>query len=332
MWLYIGKRVLALIPLLIIISIIAFIIIELPPGDYVSRLIAEMEVKGMPLTDEDITRMRAVYHLDAPVIERYRIWIGGIILRGDFGRSFQYNRAVSEIIWERLGLTMVISITTLIFTYVLAITIGIYSAVKPNTAFDYIFTFIGFIGVAIPGFLLAMILLWFSYSSLGLSVTGLFSMEYEDAAWSIAKFGNLMQRIWLPVLVVGLSGTASIIRIMRGGMLDEIKKQYVVTARAKGVKELKLLLKYPARVAINPIVSTIGWLLPSIISGESIVAIVLNLPTTGPLLLKALLNQDMYLAASFILILSAFAIIGTVISDILLSILDPRIRYQGIEK
>ncbi len=329
---FIGKRLLALIPLLVVVSVIAFIIIELPPGDYVTRQIADLEMKGMPMAPEDAARMRSMYHLDDSAVVRYGRWMWDILSRGDFGRSFQYNRAVSEIIWERLGLTMSISVITLIFTYVLAISIGIYSAVKPNTLFDYAFTLIGFIGVAIPGFLLALIAMWFSHSTLGVSITGLFSQEYVDAAWSWAKFGNLMERVWVPVLIIGLSGTASIIRVMRGGMLDEIKKQYVITARAKGVKELKLLLKYPARVAINPIVSTIGWVLPSIISGESVVAIVLNLPTTGPILLKALLYQDMYLAASFILILSAFTIIGTVISDILLAILDPRIRYQGISK
>jgi peptide/nickel transport system permease protein len=314
------------------ISIISFSIIELPPGDYVTRYISDLEMKGMKITPEDTQRLRAMYDLDKPLPARYASWIGKIVTKGDFGRSFQYNRPVSELVWERLGLTLIISLITLVFTYVLAISIGIYSAVKPNTLFDYVFTFFGFVGVAIPGFLLAMIAMWISYSKFGVSITGLFSPEYADASWSWGKLGSLLQRIWVPVLVIGLSGTASIIRIMRGGMLDEIKKQYVVTARAKGVKELKLLLKYPVRVALNPIISTVGWVLPAIISGESVVAIVLNLPTTGPLLLNALLNQDMYLAASFILLLSVLTVVGTVLSDILLALLDPRIRYQGISK
>lgn len=329
---YIGKRLLALIPLMMIISILSFGIIELPPGDYVTRYIADLEMKGMKVTEEDTTRLRAMYDLDKPMPVRYVNWITKIVTKGDFGRSFQYNRPVSDLIWERLGLTLIISLITMVFTYIMAITIGIYSAVRPNTLFDYVFTLIGFIGVAVPGFLIAMIAMWLSYSKLGISITGLFSAEFSDAPWSFAKFENMLERVWVPVLVIGLNGTASIIRIMRSGLLDEIKKQYVVTARAKGVSELKLLMKYPVRVAINPIISTIGWVLPSVISGESVVAIVLNLPTTGPLLLNALLNQDMYLAASFILLLSVLTVIGTVFSDIFLAVLDPRIRYQGITR
>jgi len=329
---YIGRRLLTLIPLLFVVSVITFIIIELPPGDYVTRYINDLEMKGMKITDEDVVRLRAMYDLDKSLPMRYISWITKIITKGDFGRSFQYNRPVSELIWERLGLTLAIAVTTMVFTYTVAIIIGIYSAVKPNTLFDYTFTFFGFVGVSIPGFLLAMIAMWFSYSKLGVSITGLFSPEYADAPWSIAKLVNMLERIWVPVLIIGLSGTASIIRIMRSGLLDEIKKQYVITARAKGVKEIKLLLKYPVRVALNPIISTVGWILPSVISGQSVVAIVLNLPTTGPLLLNALLNQDMYLAASFILMLSALTIVGTVLSDILLAFLDPRIRFKGISK
>ena len=241
------------------------------------RYIADLEMKGMKVTEEDTLRLRAMYDLDKPVPVRYVNWITKIVTRGDFGRSFQYNRPVSELIWERLGLTLIISLITMVFTYVVAITIGIYSAVRPNTLFDYVFTLIGFIGVAVPGFLIAMIAMWLSYSKLGVSITGLFSAQYADAPWSLAKLENMLERVWVPVLVIGLSGTASIIRIMRSGVLDEVKKQYVVTARAKGVKEVRLLMKYPVRVAINPIISTIGWVLPSVISGESVVAIVLNL-------------------------------------------------------
>ncbi len=329
---YILKRLATLIPLILAVSIIAFAIIELPPGDYVSRYVSDLEMQGKRLSEEDVARLMAMYGMDKPLVARYFVWMGNIIFRGDFGRSFQYNKPVAELIGDRIGMTLILSALTMVFTYAVAITIGIFSAVKPNTVFDYVFTLVGFIGVAIPGFLLALLLMWLSYSQFGVSITGLFSLEFSDAPWSVAKVVNLLQHIWVPILVIGLHGTASVIRIMRSGLLDEIKKQYVVTARAKGVKELKLLLKYPVRVAINPIVSTIGWILPATISGESVVSIVLNLPTTGPLLLDALLNQDMYLAGSFILILSVLTVVGTVISDILLAALDPRIRYQGLAK
>jgi peptide/nickel transport system permease protein len=273
-----------------------------------------------------------MYGMDKPLLERYFVWISNIVLHGDFGRSFQYNEPVSNLIGSRIGMTLILSLFTMIFTYIVAITIGIFSAVRPNTVFDYLFTLIGFIGVAVPGFLLALLLMWISYSKFGVSITGLFSMNMSDAPWSMAKLADLLRHIWVPIIVIGLHGTASVIRIMRSGLLDEVKKQYVTTARAKGLSELKLLLKYPVRVALNPIVSTIGWVLPSTISGESVVSIVLNLPTTGPLLLNALLSQDMYLAGSFIFILSVLTVAGTVISDILLAVLDPRIRYQGKTK
>lgn len=325
---FIRKRLLLMIPLLIAISLISFLVIQLPPGDYVSRYIAEQEMKGGQVTEADELRLRKIYGLDKSVPEQYIAWIGGIITKGDFGRTFQYNCPVSELIWERLGLTMTVSTLTILFTYVVAISIGIFTAVKKNTIFDYLFTMVGFIGIAVPGFLIAMIAMWISYSKFGVSITGLFSLEYADAPWSVGKFLDMMKRIWVPVLVIGLNSTASIIRIMRSGLLDEIKKQYVITARAKGVEEFKLLMKYPVRVAINPIASTLGWVLPTVISGESVVSIVLNLPTTGPLLLRALLNQDMYLAAGIILILSALTILGTLLSDIVLALLDPRIRYQ----
>lgn len=325
---FVRKRLLMMIPLLLAISLISFTVIQLPPGDYVSRYIAEQQMKGMQVTEADQLRLRKMYGLDKSLPEQYVSWIGKIITKGDFGRSFQYNCPVSELIWERLGLTMTVSLLTMIFTYVVAISIGIFTAVKKNTVFDYIFTTVGFIGIAVPGFLIAMIAMWISYSRFGISITGLFSLEYADAPWSMDKLADMLKRIWVPVLVIGLNSTASIIRIMRSGLLDEIKKQYVITARAKGVAEFKLLMKYPVRVAINPIVSTLGWVLPTIISGESVVSIVLNLPTTGPLLLKALLNQDMYLAAGIILILSALTVVGTLLSDIILALLDPRIRYQ----
>ncbi|MDF2961990.1 MAG: transporter permease, partial [Paenibacillus sp.] len=242
------------------------------------------------------------------------------------------NLPVSEVIGERLGLTMMISILTLIFIWVVAIPIGIYSATHQYSILDYVFTFIGFIGLAVPGFLIALILVYAVFVNTGLSVTGLFSPEFQDAPWSWDKFTNMLPRIWLPIVVIGMSGTAGLIRVTRGMLLDELQKQYVITARAKGVEERKLLFKYPVRMAINPLISTIGWTLPGIISGEAIVSIVLNMPTTGPILLKALMFQDMYLAGSFLLILSVLTVIGTLLSDILLAVVDPRIRFGGVQE
>ncbi len=326
---YVMRRIAQLIPMLAILSIISFVIIELPPGDFLTMRIAELKRAGTEAGEAEIARLTQQYGLDKPMSVRYFMWIWNIIRYGNFGRSFQWERPVSEVIGERIVLTMVISICTLFFTWMMAIPIGIYSATRQYSPFDYTFTFLGFIGLAIPNFLLALVLMWLSFAYLDIPITGLFSPEYVDAAWSWAKVWNMGQRLWVPVIVIGTAGTAGLIRVMRGCLLDELRKQYVITARAKGVLERKLLFKYPVRMAINPLVSTIGWLLPAIISGEAITAIVLNLPTTGPVLLRALLYQDMYLAGSFVLILSALVVIGNLISDILLAWLDPRIRYKG---
>jgi peptide/nickel transport system permease protein len=261
---------------------------------------------------------------------RYLRWIWNILRYGNFGRSFQWGQPVSEVIGERLLLTIVMSLVTLLFVWAVAIPIGIYAATHQYSAVDYVLTFIGFIGMSVPSFLLALVLMYVSFAYLNISVTGLFSPEFAEAPWSWSKIWDMLQRLWVPVLVIGTSGTASLIRVMRGTLLDELRKQYVTTARAKGLTERKLLLKYPVRIAINPMISTIGWLLPGIVSGSAIVSIVLNLPTTGPVLLRALMYQDMYLAASFILMLSTLTIVGTLISDILLAAVDPRIRYGGI--
>jgi len=250
----------------------------------------------------------------------------------DFGMSFEWNRPVGKLIWERVLLTIVISIATLLFTWCVAIPIGVVSAVKQHSIFDYVFTFIGFIGLATPSFLLALIFMYVGQEVFGVSAGGLFSPEYQNAPWSLAKFGDLLKHLWIPVIVIGMAGTAGLIRIMRGNLLDELRKQYVVTARAKGVRRVKMLIKYPVRVAINPLISTIGWLLPAIVSGSVIVAVVLGLPTTGPLLLRALMNQDMYLAGSMVMLLSTLTVIGTLISDLLLLWLDPRIRYEKRER
>ena len=329
---YIIRRIIILIPLLLIISIISFVIIQLPPGDFLTMHILQLQKAGTQVEEAEIARLTQQYGLDKPIYARYFMWIWKIIRYGDFGRSFQWDKPVSEVIGERIMLTMIISIITLIFTWVVAIPIGIYSATRQYSLFDHTFTFLGFIGLAIPNFLLALVLMWLSFAYLHIPVTGLFSSEYISAAWSIAKVGDMFKHVWIAVIVVGTAGTAGIIRVMRGCLLDELRKQYVITARAKGVSERKLLFKYPVRIAINPLISTIGWLLPQIISGMTITAIVLNLPTTGPILLGALRMQDMYLAGSFILILSTLTVIGTLISDLLLAWLDPRIRYKGISE
>ncbi len=329
---FIIRRIILLIPLLFILSIISFVIIELPPGDYLTMHILQLRQSGTVVSEAEIARLIRQYGLNKPMYARYFMWIWNIVRYGDFGRSFQWDKPVSEVMGERIALTMVISICTLIFIWMTAIPIGIYSATHQYSPFDYTFTFLGFIGLATPNFLLALVLIWLAFTYLGIPVTGLFSPGYVDAAWSLAKMGDMFKHMWVAVVVVGTAGTAGIIRVMRGSLLDELRKQYVITARAKGVSEGKLLFKYPVRMAINPLISTIGWLLPAIISGEAITAIVLNLPTTGPVLLRALLYQDMYLAGSFILILSTLTVIGTLISDISLAWLDPRIRYKGISE
>jgi peptide/nickel transport system permease protein len=327
---YIVQRVLQFIPLLVVISMLTFALIELPPGDYLTTYIRQLEQQGTDVSEEEIARLEMQYGLDKPLHMRYLLWIWNIVRYGNFGRSFQWNQPVSQVIGERLLLTITISLTTLVFVWGVSIPVGIYAATHQYSALDYVFTFLGFIGLAVPNFLLALVVMYFAFAKLGISVTGLFSAEYADAPWSWAKVGDMIQHIWVPVIVIGLSGTAGLIRVMRGTLLDELRKQYVITARAKGVSERRLLWKYPVRIAINPMISTIGWLLPGIISGSAITSIVLNLPTTGPVLLRALMYQDMYLAGSFVMILSALTITGTLISDILLAVVDPRIRYGGL--
>ncbi|MBB3128478.1 peptide/nickel transport system permease protein [Paenibacillus rhizosphaerae] len=326
---YISYRVLQLIPLLFAISIIVFVIIQLPPGDFLSQYIAQLKNSGTAVSESTIASLQMQYGLDKSMYMQYFIWIKNIIIHGDFGRSFQYNQPVADVIGPRLSLTLIISLISLIFVWAVAIPIGIYSATHQYSIMDYVFTFIGFIGLAMPGFLIALVLIYFIFAQTGVAITGLFSPEFVDAPWSMAKVMNMLPRIILPVIVIGMSGTASLIRVTRGMLLDELSKQYVITARAKGVAENRLLFKYPVRMAINPLISTIGWTLPALISGEAIVAIVLNLQTTGPMLLKALMFQDMYLCGSFLLILSVLTVLGTLLSDILLAWVDPRIRFGG---
>ncbi len=323
---YIARRLLYMVPTLLIISIISFTLIELTPGDYLTSYIASLNQAGETVDEGVIASLRKVYGLDQPIYVRYFVWIKKI-LQGDFGRSFEWNAPVSKLIGARLPLTVTISLLSLIFVYAVAIPIGIFSATHQYSLADYFFTSSGFLGLATPNFLLALILMFFFYKYFGLSVGGLFSPEFVRAPWSLAKIMDMMKHMWIPVIVIGTAGTCSLIRVMRGTLLDELQKQYVITARAKGVAEQKLLFKYPVRVAINPIISTIGWMLPSIFSGATVTAMVLSLPSIGPLLLGAMMSQDMYLAGSLLLILATLTVIGTLISDILLVWIDPRIHY-----
>jgi peptide/nickel transport system permease protein len=311
-----------------VVSLISFVVIQLPPGDYITSYIARLEDTGATVDDAVVQALKAQYGLDQPFYVQYWKWMSGILLRGDFGFSFTWSRPVADLIWGRLGLTLVLSISTLLFLWIVSFPIGIYSAVKQYSIGDYVATFIGFIGLATPNFLLALVLMYIAFAAFNQSVGGLFSPEYLEAAWSWAKFVDLLKHLWIPVIVLGTAGTAGLIRIMRANLLDELSKPYVEAARSRGISETKLLIKYPVRVALNPFVSTVGWTLPGLISGATVTAIVLSLPTTGPLLIQALLTQDMYLAGSFILLLSSLTVIGTLISDILLAALDPRIRYH----
>jgi len=324
---YIFRRFLYMVVILLVVSVVAFIIIQLPLGDYLTSYLMKLQATGQTANKAEIASLKKQYGLDLPIYQQYFRWMWKMF-HGNFGKSFQWNKPVTDLIGERLPLTIMISLFTLVFTYAVAIPIGIYSATHQYSVGDYAFTVIGFAGLATPNFLLALILMFMFYKYFGLSVGGLFSREYMEAAWSFGKFVDMLKHLPIPIIVIGTAGTAGLIRVMRGCLLDELRKQYVITARAKGVEERKLLFKYPVRVAINPIISTIGWTLPGIVSGETITAIVLGLPTTGPLLFNALMSQDMYLAGSTVMFLSALTVIGTFISDILLVWIDPRIRYE----
>ncbi|MFW6029689.1 MAG: ABC transporter permease [Halanaerobiales bacterium] len=325
---YVMRRLLLLIPTVIIISLIAFIVMELPPGDFLSSYIVQLQAEGATVSSEHVEALRRRYGLDQPSYVRYFRWMNRIIFHGDFGRSWNYNRPVSHLLAERLPFTLLITTTTLIFQYIISIPIGIYTAVKQHGIADYIFTFAGFLGLSIPNFMLALVLMFLTYTYFGTSMGGLFSETYRNAPWSIYKIIDLLSHLWVPVVVVGTAGTASLIRILRGVMLDELGKDYMQTARAKGLPERVVIIKHAVRIAINPIISTIVWMLPRIISGGAITAIVLNLPTIGPLLLTSLLSQDMFVAGSVVLILSILTVLGSFISDLLLAWSDPRIKYE----
>lgn len=324
---YIVRRVAYMIPTLFLISIASFAVITLPPGDYLTTLIAQMRAQGGEVDQARIAALELRYGLDSPLWVQYFKWIGGV-LTGDFGESFQLNRSVASVLEQRLPLTIVISFCTLMFTWMVALPVGLYSAVRQYKIGDYIATTIGFLGLAIPNFMIALVLMYIGYRYFGQSVGGLFSPEYVDARWNLGKLLDLFGHLWIPVVVLGSAGTAGLIRILRANMLDELRRPYVVAARARGVRERKLVLKYPLRVALNPFISTIGWVLPSLVAGEVIVAQVLSLPTTGPVLLSSLTSQDMYLAGSIILVTSVLTVIGTLLSDFALAWLDPRIRLR----
>ncbi|HRW05463.1 MAG TPA: ABC transporter permease [Caldilineaceae bacterium] len=332
MLLYIIRRVIMLIPILLLISIVSFIVIELPPGDWVSNYITNLRNSGIDLQEEEAARLTAMYGFDQPSYVRYAKWMTGILTKGDFGWSFQWGKPVNDILAERLPFTILISISALIVSWLIAIPIGIYSATHPYSIIDYVATVLAFIWVATPGFLLAFVAAWMVFRYLGFSPLGLNSTDFLDAPWNTAKLIDRVKHLILPILIIGFSGTGATIRVMRANLLDELKKQYVTTARAKGVPELRILFKYPVRIAFNPLISTIGWLLPAIISGEVIISVVLSMPTMGPTLLRATLSQDMYLVGSIVLILSSLTVLGTLISDIYLAWADPRIRFESTGK
>jgi peptide/nickel transport system permease protein len=325
---YIVRRIFTFIPMFFFLSLLSFAIIQLPPGDYLSTVVGNMKARGLAIDEAEIERLNAQYGLDKPFLEQYTRWMGNFLLRGDLGMAFAENRPVTEILAERIPPTIGISLISIFAIWAIAIPIGVYSATHQYSVTDYVVTFVGMIGLSLPSFLFAIILLWLVYSTTGFALTGLFSVEYANAPWSFEKLVDLLKHIWLPIGILSLTGTAGLIRIMRANLLDELGKQYVVTARSKGVGEQRLLWKYPFRVAINPIVSTIGWLLPAVVGGESLVGIILNLRTVGPALLGAIRTQDMYLAGGIVMILSALTLIGSLISDLVLAWLDPRIRYS----
>ena len=329
MFAYIARRILIMIPMLFLISIISFVAIQLPPGDFMTSYVAGLRTMGDNIDQEAIDALRERYGLGQPIHVQYFKWISGILLRGDWGQSMEWQRPVKELIWDRLGLTMILSLVALMVSWFVAIPVGVYSATHQYSIPDYIMSIISFIGVGVPGFLLALIFMYFAQTQLGLNVGGLFSQQYIDAPWSVDKVVDLAKHLWIPVVILAIEGTAGSIRTTRANLLDELNKPYVELARAKGLSEMQLIWKYPVRVALNPFFSTVGWSLASLISGATLLSVVLSLQTTGPMQLRALMSQDMYLAGSFLLLLSLLTIIGTLISDILLAVVDPRIRLEG---
>src|SRR5579859_1576744 len=325
---YLVRRLLYMVPTLWAVSVVSFFIIQLPPGNFVVEQVSRLQAEGATTHAAEIAQLKAQYGLDQPFWIQYWRWITGIVLRGDFGQSFEWSRPVATMIHDRLAVTVAIALGALLVSWLIAFPIGIYSAARQYSVGDYVFTTIGFLGLAIPHFLLALVFMYIAFRYFGQSPGGIFSPAYEDADWNLGKVLDLVQHLWVPIIIIGTGGTAGLIRVLRANLLDELHKPYVVTARAKGLSETRLLLKYPVRTALSPFISTVGWVLPALVSGGVIVEVVLNLPTTGPLLLRALMAQDMYLAGAFILLLSMLTVVGTLVSDLLLAWLDPRIRYR----
>jgi peptide/nickel transport system permease protein len=325
---YIIRRVIYMIILIIIMSIVKFVIINIPPGDYLSTMIYNLQLQGQEVSEDQIAILRARYGLDLPIVGQYFKWFGGW-LSGDWGTSFLYDQPVSKLIGDRIVLSMLLSLGSLIFTYAVAIPIGIYSATHQYSFADYMFTFLGFIGLATPNFLLALVLMFVVYKFFGWSMGGLFSPEYQIAPWSFGKFIDLLKHLPVPIIVVGTAGTAGMIRTWRGMLLDELQKNYVIAARAKGIREVRLLVKYPIRVAMAPMIAGIAGVLPGLISGATLTSIVISLPTVGPLLLQAIMAQDMYLAGSLAMFLSTLGLMGVLMSDLLLVVIDPRVKYYA---
>ncbi len=325
---YIARRLLLSILTVWAVSVLSFAIIQAPPGDYVSAYIAQMQSMGTVLSEQEADNLRIQYGLDQPVYVQYLKWMG-LAVRGNFGMSMEWGRPVLEVIGDRIWLTLVMSLAAVVFTWIVALPIGIYSAIRQYSLGDYVFTFIGFIGLAVPGFMLALVLMYLGFTLLNANIGGLFSAEYAAAPWSLDKVWDLVKHLPLPALILGLAGTAQMIRIMRANLLDEMRKPYVVAAHARGLSYTRSVLKYPVRVALNPFASTIGYLFPYVVSGSIIVSLVLSLPTVGPVLLKALIAQDMFLAGTIVLLLGVMTVVGTFVSDLLLMWIDPRIRMEG---
>lgn len=325
---YLVRRLFVAAGTLLVISVVSFAFIQLPPGDFVTAYVQELEGLGEVVSADEEEVLRAMFGLNQPFPVQYFKWVRRMV-QGDFGFSMEYRRPVGEVIGDRLWLTVVVASAAVIFIWIVALPIGIFSATRQYSVADYLFTFVGFIGLAVPNFLLALVLMYFAFRYFNLNVTGLLSPEYVSAPWNLAKVIDLLKHLWVPAAVLGLSGTATLIRIMRANLLDELRKPYVVAARARGMQESRLVVKYPVRVALNPFASTIGYTLPFIVSGSIIVSVVLSLPTVGPLLLRSLLAQDMFLAGTIILLIGAMTVAGTLISDLLLMVIDPRIRFEG---
>ncbi len=325
---YIVRRLLIMVPTLLVISFLVFVIIQAPPGDYLSTYIAELQSRGENVPQEKIQFLREQYGLDRPFVEQYALWVFRL-LQGDLGYSFEHQLPVSEVVGDRLWLTVIVTFATVIFTWIVAFPIGVYSATHQYSLSDYVITFFGILGLAVPSFLFALVLLYFANVYLGTSIGGLMDAKYIDAPWSWGKFLSVLEHLWIPTIVIGTSGTAGMIRRLRANLLDELHKQYVVTGRAKGLPPGRLLLKYPLRMSLNPFIADIGTLLPELVSGAVVVSVVMSLPTTGPMLLDALRSQDMYLAGSFLMFLALLTVVGVLLSDLALAVLDPRIRLGG---